>query len=278
MIRILITLLFFSLSLFAQPSVAVSIAPQKYFTQQVMGEDAKIVVMVPSGAAPDTYAPKPSQLRALKNVSLYFSIGVEFEKNWLERFRAINPTMKIINTTKGIQKRTLQAHHDSHHHHEGLDPHIWLSPKLVMIEAKHICDALIMNDAQNKAKYEKNYQVFLKRLQHLDREIKGILAPLKQRNFIVFHPAFGYFADAYDLHQVAIEKAGKSPTIRQIKQIIDFAKAKDIHTIFVAPQFSQKAAKQIATLSHAKVVTIDPLSPDWESNLRQIAKSFEKAN
>ncbi len=277
MIRILITLLLFTLSLFALPSVAVSIAPQKYFAKQLMGKDANIIVMVPTGASPATYAPKPSQLRTLKDVALYFSIGVEFEKNWLERFRAVNQNMKIINTSKEIQKRSMHAHHDSHKH-EGLDPHIWLSPKLVAIQVRHMRDALIMIDNSHKALYEKNYQTFLIKLQHLDEEIKAILTPLKQRNFIVFHPSFGYFADAYNLHQIAIEKAGKSPTLKQLKHIIDIAKMKQIKTIFIAPQFSQKAAREIAKRVQARVVTIDPLSPDWESNLLKIAKSFEKAN
>ena len=276
MIKILIALLF-TVAAYANISVAVSIAPQKYFLEQLMGEDSDITILVPTGSSPATYAPKPSQLKALNKASLYFSIGVAFEKSWLPRFASINKALKIVDTTKGITKRTMQHEHDAHHH-EGADPHIWLSPKLVMIQAKTMKDALVAQDSKAKEKYEKNYEAFITKLKTLDAKMKAILSPLKQKNFIVFHPSFGYFSDDYGLTQIAIEKEGKEPSLRHIKRVIDYAKTHDIKTIFVAPQFSQKAAKQIAKQVGAEVVTIDPLSSAWEKNLLKIAKSFEKAN
>lgn len=280
MIRYIITLLFLTLTLSAAPSVAASIAPQKYFLKQIMGEGADITVLVPAGSSPATYAPKPSQLKALNKASLYFSIGVDFEKNWLPRFASINKKLKIIDTGKGITKRAMAHEHNEHddHHHEGLDPHIWLSPKLVMIQAKTIKDALVSQAPNQKEKYEKNYQAFITKLKSLDEKIKAILSPLRQKSFIVFHPAFGYFAKEYGLTQVAIEKEGKEPSLRYMKRLIDYAKEHHIKTVFVAPQFSQKAAAQIAAQIGGQVQTINPLSDDWETNLLKIATSFEKAN
>lgn len=275
--RILLTLLLLTLSASASLSVAVSIAPQKYFVEQIMGEDGDITILVPTGSSPATYAPKPSQLKALNRASLYFSIGVAFEQNWLPRFQSINSDLKIIDTTKGITKRTM-SHKHGDHHHEGSDPHIWLSPKLVMVQAKTIRDALVAQEPSQKEKYEKNYNTFITKLEALDNKINAILSPLKQKSFIVFHPSFGYLADDYALTQVAIEKEGKEPSLRHIKRVIDYAKEQNIKTIFVAPQFSQKAAAQIAKQVGAEVATINPLSEDWETNLLKIAKSFEKAN
>ena len=277
MIKILMILLLCTISAFASLSVAVSIAPQKYFIKQLMGEDADITILVPTGSSPATYAPKPSQLKALNKASLYFSIGVAFEKSWLPRFTSINSQMKVIDTSAGITKRSLSHHHEEHHH-EGLDPHIWLSPRLVMIQAKTILDALLLADPSHKKQYQKNYESFILKLKKIDRQIAEIVSPLKQKSFIVFHPSFGYFADDYGLKQVAIEKEGKEPSLRHIKRVIDYAKEHNIKTIFVAPQFSKKAATQIAKQVGASVVTIDPLSEDWQSNLLKVAKSFEKAN
>jgi len=277
MIRITIILLLLTFSAVASVSVAVSIAPQKYFVEQIMGEGGEITVLVPNGSSPATYAPKPSQLKALNKASLYFSIGVAFEKNWLPRFASINKKLKVIDTCKGITKRTM-AHKHGDHHHEGSDPHIWLSPKLVMIQAKTIKDALVTQAPSQKEKYEKNYKAFVTKLEALDEKIKAILSPLKQKSFIVFHPSFGYLSDDYGLTQIAIEKEGKEPSLRHIKRVIDYAKEHKIKTVFVAPQFSQKAASQIAKQIGADVNTINPLSVDWETNLLDIAKSFEKAN
>jgi len=275
--KLLITLLLISASLTASMHVAVSIQPQKYFLEQIMGEESNITVLVPTGSSPATYAPKPSQLKALKKASLYFSIGVAFEKGWLPRFQSINEDMPIIDTCKNITKRSI-SHTNGEHHHVGLDPHIWLSPKLVMIQAKTIKDALSTYNPKQKEKYEKNYTAFIKKLEALDTKMKNILSPLKQKSFIVFHPSFGYLADDYGLTQIAIEKEGKEPSLRHIKRVIDYAKEKNIKTIFVAPQFSQKAATQIAKQVGAEVVTINPLAQEWETNLLKVAKSFEEAH
>jgi zinc transport system substrate-binding protein len=279
--KILILLFLAFIELFAMPKVAVSIAPQKYFVKQIMGEDAEITILVPNGSSPATYAPKPSQLKALSQVSLYFTIGVAFEKHWLRRFKSINHQMRLIDTTKGIQKITMQHHADAthaHHTERGLDPHVWLSPLLVIQQAKNIKEALIALDKPNQEKYEKNFLTFKERLKSLHEEIDKALKPLKKRDFIVFHPSFGYFAKEFSLKQVAIEREGKEPSLRYLKRVIDYAKSHHIKAIFVAPQFSQKAARQIAKQVEAKLITIDPLSSDWEENIRHIAKSFYDAN
>jgi zinc transport system substrate-binding protein len=279
--KILILLFLAFVELFAMPKVAVSIAPQKYFLEQIMGEDAEITVLVPNGSSPATYAPKPSQLKALSEVSLYFTIGVAFERQWLARFMSVNHKMKIVDTTKGIQKIAMQHHAgEAHHHHNerGLDPHVWLSPLLVIQQAQNIKEALIVLDQPNREIYEKNFLAFQERLKALHKEIYKELKPLKKRDFIVFHPSFGYFAKAYDLKQIAIEREGKEPSLKYLKRVIDYAKSHHIKAIFIAPQFSQKAAKQIAKQVDAKLITIDPLSSNWEENMRHIAKSFYDAN
>ncbi len=283
MIKTLILLLITALSAFATVSVAVSIAPQKYFVQKIAGKDANVTVLVPAGASPATYAPRPSQLKALKDASLYFTIGVPFEQNWLKRFQSINPKLHFIDTTASIQKMPMledthtKEQHDLHEH-SGLDPHVWLSPALVKSQAKVIMDALTQLDSAHKQRYHDNYKAFVKEIDTLDGKIKKILSGVKNRTFIVFHPSFGYFAHDYNLTQIAIEKEGKEPSLRYMKRLIDFANKKNIKTIFIAPQFTQKAAKQIASQIHGSVRIIDPLSKDWETNLLNIATNFEKAD
>ncbi len=279
MMKILL-LLMLALVANATIHVAVSIAPERYFVAQIAGKDTPIMILVPTGASPATYAPKPSQLKALKDVNLYFTIGVPFEKNWLSRFQSVNPTMQIVDVTKGIQKRSMHEEDHDHdaHHHKGLDPHIWLSPPLVKIVAKNILLALTQANPNQKSLYTKNYEAFIQKIAKIDKQLKATLSPLKQKNFIVFHPSFGYFADAYGLTQIAIEREGKEPSLKYLKRVIDFAKKEQIKTIFVAPQFSQKSAKRIATQVGEKVLTIDPLAEDWEKNIVEIARSFETAD
>ncbi len=290
MIRTILVFTLFTVLGWAKSSVCVSIPPQAYFVKKIAGDKADITVLIPPGASPATYAPKPSQMKAIKKASLYFTIGVPFEKNWLERFRSLNPKLKIIDMAQDIKKIPMQNHldhesetdeaHDTHEHHDhaGLDPHVWLSPTLVAKMAEVIKDTFVREDPQNSAFYAENYQKFLKEIEAIRTKIANLLSHLKEKEFIVFHPSFGYFAGEFGLKQIAIEREGKEPGLRYMKRVIAFAKKHGIKTIFVAPQFSQKSARYIARAIGGKVESIDPLAYDWERNIMEIAKSFEKAD
>ena len=126
-------------------TVFVSIAPQKYFVRQIGGEGVDVHIMVPAGASPATYEPRPRQMAALAKTPIYFAIGVPFEKSWLKKIVAANPNMQVVHTDHGIQKIPMSAHHheaehqpekDDREQHGEPDPHIWLSPALVLIQAR----------------------------------------------------------------------------------------------------------------------------------------------
>lgn len=163
--------------------------------------------------------------------------------------------------------------HEGHHHHAGMaDPHVWLDPRLVKIQANTIADALIKKYPKNKALYKKNLKDFQKKLTALNKEIETLLKDKKGKKFLVYHPAWGYFANRYGLKQEAIEIEGKEPKPKALQEIINEAKEDGVHVIFVQPQFSQKAAKVIASQINGKVVAMDPLATDWEAGLKQSAK------
>ncbi len=273
----------------AEPqSVFVSIVPQKYFVEQICGKNCAVHVMVQPGASPATYEPKPSQMRKLKNATLYFAVGVPFEQIWLDRIAQVNREMRVVHTEQGISRMAMQAHHhhdeEAHkghkeehqkkHRRAGLDPHIWLAPSLVKIQAQTIARALGEQYPEYKAVFEKNLGVFLQKITALDREIKAALGGKAGREFMVFHPSWGYWARDYGLVQVPVEIEGKSPKPAQLQVLIEHAKEHHIRVIFAQPQFSAKSAKVIAAAIGGKVLMIDPLSEDWMENLKKIAAIF----
>jgi zinc transport system substrate-binding protein len=265
-------------------AVFVSIAPQKYFVNQIGQERVNVQVMVSPGASPATYEPKPRQMAALAKTSVYFAIGVPFEKNWLKKIAAANPNMQVVHTDHGIQKIPMSAYH--HHQtepHSGKDrqgepdPHIWLSPALVMIQARTIRDALQEIDPAYRSVYETNYEAFASTLAALDAELRNMFADKQGLQFMVFHPSWGYFAHTYGLKQVAVEIEGKDPKPAQLKELIEHARANEIKIIFVQPQFSSKSAKLVAKEIDGQVVVADPLAQDWLRNLREVVGEFKKA-
>lgn len=274
--------------------VFVSIAPQKYFVQQIGKDLVNVHVMVQPGASPHIYEPKPRQMAALSTTRLYFTIGVPFEDVWLKKITGANPELKIVHTDHGIEKIPMAAHHhheeelahhddeaghhdDEHDEHASRDPHIWLSPALVKIQARAIRDALQASDPAHRADYAANYAKFTADIDRLDSDLRKIFAGKQGLRFMVFHPSWGYFAKDYHLKQVPIEIEGKNPKPAQLKELIEHAREDGIRIVFVQPQFSIQSAKLIAREIGGQVAYADPLAQDWLANLRSVAEKFKLA-
>lgn len=267
-----------AICLHAAINVTVSILPQKYFVKQIAGDLANVQVMVLPGSEPATYEPKPKQLSHLMKSKIYFAIGVPFERNWLAKFKEISPKMTIADTSRGIKKRVMNSSYNLEKKKisksNALDPHIWLSPKLVKVIAKNIADTFIKIDPAHKERYLSRLRNFTKEITSLQKYGHKKLDHLKHREFMVFHPVWGYFADEFALKQIPVQLEGKNPTPRTLIKLIKYAKSKDIKVIFVQPEFSKKSAEVIAKNIGAKVVTLDPLSSNWSKSIKNAIDSF----
>ncbi len=269
-----------------QLDITVSIIPQKYFVKKIGGDRIKVNVMVEQGAVPDSYEPKPQQLQALSQADAYIGIGVPFETVWMDRISQANPKLLTIDSTKGIERLTMIAHdhghedhHDHHDHHEeksNLDPHVWLSPRLVKIQAEKIYETLVKLDPKHQETYHTNLNNFLQEIDELDGKIRENLADLKQRKFIVFHPAWGYFAKEYDLIQVPVEVGGQEPSVAELGNLIKEAKKENIKVIFAQPELNSQSAKTIAKEIKGEVLLISPVAEDWTKNLLEVSQTFAK--
>jgi len=273
--------------------VFVSIEPQVYFLERIGGDRVNVQAMVQPGHSPATYEPSPRQMSALAKARLFFRIGVAFENSFIPKIHDTLPSLKIIDTRKNVPLRRMEGHHhhghdghDAHdghgshdnlHDDEGYDPHVWLDPQRVKIQARTIADALVQADPAGQETYETNLAAFLTELDDLDGKIRQILEPVTGRTFMVFHPSWGYFADAYGLHQEPIEMEGKDPSARYLARIIDTARSENIRVIFVQPQFSRSKADAVAAAINGTVLTIDPLARNYIENLESAAHAIRDA-
>ncbi len=239
--------------------VVVSILPQAEFVESVGGDKVTVSVMVPPGRDPHTYAPTISQLAAVKQARLYAELGsgIDFELSDMESIAEANRNMLIVDCSQGIQLI------DN-------DPHIWLSPRNAKIMVENICDGLIQIDPQNREYYIQNENEYLAKLDTLDAAINSTLAGVTNRWFLVDHPAWGYFARDYNLTQLAIESEEKTPSSKDIADVIQEAKEHDIKVVFVSPEFDVKTAQYIADQVGASVASIDPLARDYINNMYQV--------
>lgn len=253
--------------------VTVSILPQAWFAREIGGPHVEVQVLVGPGHSPATFEPTPRQLADLQRADLFIASGVPFERGLVPRILALPDAPPMI----GPEPEPGLAHDTHGHHHHGVDPHTWLDPKQAVQMARDMSAAFTRLKPEAAALFAKRLTAVEKNLAQLDQDIKSELAPYAGRRFFVFHPSFGHFAAAYGLEQVAVEDDGHEPGPRQLARVIDQAKAAGATAIIVQPQFSQKAAATVARSAGLKVIALDPLSDDYEKNLRHITRTLADA-
>ncbi len=243
-------------------SVVASILPLAYFVENIGGDTVDVSVMVRQGANPHTYEPTPGQLKKVNTAEMYVKVGsgIDFELAWMDKLIALNKNMLVCDSSQDVSLL------------HGADPHIWLSPLNAIHITENIKNSLIRINPQNREDYNRNAKELSQRLLELDRKIRKKLAHLKNRAFIVFHPAWGYFASEYNLQQIPVEIEGKEPTAKALADVILMAREKNIHLVFASPQFSSRSAEVIAREIDGKVVHIDPLAGDYAEMLTQITE------
>ena len=259
-----------------------SIAPQEFFIERVGGDLVSVKVLVGPGQSPHTFEPTPRQMAELAESDVYFAIGLPFENRLLGRVEELGSGIQVVDTSEGIPRRRVEDAHrrDGEHggEHRGLpDPHTWLNPRFAKMQARNICNALKELVPEHGEEFETNLSRLLHDLDALDAELMDALGPLAGESIYVFHPAFGYFTDAYGLRQVPIELGGMEPSARELAGLIYHATSAGVRVIFVQPQFSTRSARAIAEDIGGAVVPIDPLSADYMDNLRSIAREVSKA-
>lgn len=286
--------------------IHVSVLPQKFFVEQIARDLADVDVLVSPGKSPTTYSPSPDQIRRLARADVYFRIGVPFENGFLHKLASMAPDIQVVDTRQGIKLRDMEAHihekeepgetNDHAHLHgpdasphgddvsdtghgivDGKDPHTWMNPLLVKQQAKTIADTLCELAPQHQDRFRANYRQFAHNLDQLHERLNMLLAPLAGTNFFVFHPAFGYFADAFDLNQIPVETMGRSPKGKELSAIIKLARQEKARVIFVQPQFDAHAARKIAQAVNGAVVSIDPLAYDYLNNMARMADTISNA-
>jgi len=288
----LLLLFFACIFLSAKPIVSVSIAPQAFFVQKIAKDTVDINIILAQNTDEHNFEFKPNIVKDLEKSDLYFTIGLEFENVFLDKFKNNFKNLSIINTQENIklipnefmheedghyEKHEHEEHedhkHEKHekHKHLGLDIHTWLDPVLVKTQAQNITKALSQKYPQNAEIYAANSELFLKELDALNTKIKEKFKDIKMKEFIVYHPSWGYFASRYGLEQIPVEIEGKEPKPKDLQNLIKLAKKHKIKIIFVQPGFSENAAKTLAKECGASIVSINHLALDWEKELLRTA-------
>ena len=271
----------------------VTIVPQSEMTEFIGGEYVEVTIMVPPGESPHSFEPTPEQMKKVSEATIYFKVGscVEFEVVHMDTILEQNSDLQVFDCSEDISVISFDEHygqeehhedegeeHDNEegdeHDHEGTDPHIWTSPVNFKKMAEVVYNGLVEIDPDHQQGYYTNYQAYISKLDNLNTNVSNLLKPYEGKSFMVYHPAWGYFGDTYNLKMIAIEDEGKQPGPAGIDAIIKQAKNESITVIFVAPQFDTSSAETIASEIGGNVVFANPLMEDYEVTITKLAEDM----
>lgn len=256
----------------------VSIPPLASIVEEIGGSRVIVSVLVNAGKDPHTFEPSPVQISRLMKADILFTVGLPFESLIVHRLQAPDNKPRFCDTSKGSTlKEFYHGHENGAHNCAELDRHIWLSPKNLVAMVMSIREALATADPAGAHSYAIGSTQFIKKLNSVHHKNLKLLSPLEGRAFTVFHPSFGYFADAYGLEQHAVESDGKRPTARALVRLISLSKEKDSRVIFVQPQFDRKHASTIAAAIGAELRMLDPLARNVLANMETMGREISLA-
>jgi len=254
--------------------VVVSIGPQIEFVKAVGGDKVDVTCMVPQGADPHTYEPLPNQLSQVSIADMYVEIGtpVEFETNYMDKMKAANSKMLVVNTSNGITLIPNSAENESN----TMDPHDWVDPKNAKIMVKNIYQGLVQVDPADKDYFQKNRDQYLEQLDELDKNTTNLLKGKQRMDILIYHPSFGYYAKDYNLTQVGAMLNDEEPSPQRIAMMEDIAKQNNIKVVYSEPQYDPKFMQSIATQIGGQVLTINDLDENYLQNMENVAVELSK--
>ena len=291
--------------------VYTTVYPLQYFTDRIGAEYVNVKSIYPTGANEHSFEPTQKAMIDLADADLFFYIGLGLE-GFVEKAEKTlkDENVQFVPTANALTAEQLaistghvhtedEAHDHGHDHdHEGeeeaheneeIDAHVWLSPVLSKELATAIKNQLIATMPEHEAYFTQNYETLVQELDTLNTEFEQMAANVKNKTFFVSHAAFGYIAGHYGFTQVPIAglNSQSEPSQKELAQIVDLAKEKNIKDVFFEQNVSSNLASVIQdeigaearTLHNLSVLTEEDVknNKDYFSLMRDNLESLEEA-
>jgi zinc transport system substrate-binding protein len=262
----------------SRPVLAVSIEPQRYILEQIVGDDYRITVMMPNGENPETFEPSMSKHIDVANAQAYFTIGnLPFETT----IAASSPTgLNIVCTSQGIVP-VYGTHAHAHAHTDGAtdhtaDPHFWVSVANARTMARNMLQAILELKPDSAQVYIDRFNRYDAHLDSLNQTFASRLSNIPSKAFLVWHPSLSYFARDYSLEQIAIGQENKDASLSALRSTIDEARADSVKVFFYQRDLDDRQAETINAEIGSRLIPILPTSYQWEQQLTNIVDELTR--
>ncbi|MCM1522047.1 MAG: zinc ABC transporter substrate-binding protein [Muribaculaceae bacterium] len=281
-LNILLTLIAFSVMLACgsvtddKKIVTVSIEPQKYLLEQIAGGNIQVRCLLSDGANPETYDPSMTHMLNLQKSAAYMRMGnIGFEAALIDKIHDSNPDLPVYNTSVGIVPVTGTHQHGPGGDETAVDPHTWTSVKNARVIARNMLEALIEIDPANADSYRENHRRFDSRLETLDSTFTAMLAPVRGKSFLVWHPSLSYLARDYGLNQVVVGgHESKETSVNGLRHAVEEAREHGAEIFFSQTDVDSRHVSALNAEIGAQEVSINPLSAKWEDEMIKIVQAL----
>ncbi|WP_062058390.1 zinc ABC transporter substrate-binding protein [Cellvibrio sp. OA-2007] len=274
----------FALALPAQAKLQVlaSIKPLALIAQEVVGDQADVITLLPITASPHDYPLKMSDHRNLRNADLVLWIGPEME-SFLARPLGNLPVEKVITSYQlpGLNWPAIEQdddHHHTNHAHTDKDPHLWLDPRNAVVIARALATRLAQLQPQSAVKFQANAQRFALSVQALDKQLAAQLNPVKTVGFAVYHEGYGHFVGRYGLHQVAYvtytpERRPGAKHLKELREVL----ANEGRCLFMEPHYKVQGLEGMVTTLNLGIGLLDPIGDQQVSSYQQLLQQLSQS-
>lgn len=280
------------------PQVLVTIKPIHALVSEIMQEVGTPTLLLQGGESPHSYSLKPSQVKQLYQANLVVWVGPGIEKFLEKPLSMLNSNITVLRLfdvegLKLLKVRDSIAWEDHSHHHasyseesgqpEEFDQHFWLDPQNAQIIVKAVSKALSKIDPLSATRYQDNAIRLLEQLKQLDDELQTQLIPVKNKNFLVFHDAYQYFENRYELSAVGIINLHpeQNSSAKHLHELRESIKTQKVQCVFSEPQFAPTLVATVIENTAVRQGILDPLGIDLPVGsevyfmlLRRLAKSL----
>ncbi len=266
-----------------RPVLAVSVEPQRYLLDKLVGDNFRIITVLPNGENPETFDPSPSKRIAVENADVYFTTGhLIFETNLK---LSSNEDVLFVNTSDSITP--IYGTHTCHNHHRRFlqhanehvdereaDPHVWVSLRNAGKMSKVMAETLKKLDPENASEYDRRAKALQAQLDSLDKDFTTRLDDAGNPAFMVWHPSLSYFARDYGLEQVAVNSETKEVSVNQLRSAIDEALSDSVNIFFYQNDLDSRQAEALSTGAGCKRVPINTAVYEWVDELKKIVNEL----
>lgn len=263
---------------FLSVKVTTSIYPLYFFTSEIAGNKASVSNLIPAGASPHGYEPTIRDIAKIEDSNLLILNGGGLE-SWGENIKNnINKDKTgIIIAGEGLATKATEKE-ENDHDHEGVDPHIWLSPMLAIQMVDKITSGLIEVDSNNSLYYKSNAEILKNKLDILNEEFKKGLSICKNKNIVTSHLAFAYLASDYGLKQVSIAglSTEEEPSSKDMTELVKFVKSNNIKYVFFESLISPKLSETIAKEAGIQTLVLNPIGGLTEKEIKSGKNYFSE--